>query len=112
MIYPTEAQEQEVFCKWLDLKKLDYFAVPNGGSRHKIEAVNLKKQGVKKGVSDLIVFLPDKIAFIEMKRAKKSLSSVSVDQQLFLKKLEKYHYAIGSICYGNTEAMQFINELM
>ena len=34
------------------------FAVPNGGSRNKIEAVNLKRQGVKSGISDVILLIP------------------------------------------------------
>ena len=29
------------------------FAVPNGGSRHKVEAANMKRQGVKRGVADV-----------------------------------------------------------
>lgn len=36
------------------------FAVPNGGSRHIAEAVNLKKQGVRRGVSDVILLIPKK----------------------------------------------------
>lgn len=36
------------------------FAVPNGGSRHKIEAVNMKRQGVKRGVADVILQVPKK----------------------------------------------------
>ena len=36
------------------------FAVPNGGSRHIREAANLKRQGVKPGVSDVIVLIPKK----------------------------------------------------
>lgn len=36
------------------------FAVPNGGSRHKIEAVNMKRQGVKAGVADVILQIPKK----------------------------------------------------
>ena len=43
------------------------FAVPNGGSRNLKEAVNLKAQGVKAGVSDLILLLPHKVYFIELK---------------------------------------------
>lgn len=31
------------------------FAVPNGGSRHMLEAVNLKATGVLAGVPDLVV---------------------------------------------------------
>ena len=36
------------------------FAVPNGGSRHIREAANLKRQGVKPGISDVIVLIPKK----------------------------------------------------
>jgi hypothetical protein len=36
------------------------YAVPNGGSRNPIEAVNLKKQGVKSGVADVILQIPKK----------------------------------------------------
>lgn len=46
------------------------FAVPNGGSRNKIEAVNLRNQGVTSGVSDLIIPIPNANyhgAFCELK---------------------------------------------
>ena len=43
------------------------FAVPNGGSRNLKEAVNLKAQGVLAGVSDLIILLPGKVYFVELK---------------------------------------------
>lgn len=36
------------------------FAVPNGGSRHKLEAANMKRQGVKRGVADVILQIPKK----------------------------------------------------
>lgn len=36
------------------------FAVPNGGSRNALEAVNLKAQGVTAGVADLILLVPNK----------------------------------------------------
>lgn len=36
------------------------FAVPNGGSRHKIEAANMKRQGVTPGVADVILLIPKK----------------------------------------------------
>ncbi|MGV8136507.1 MAG: VRR-NUC domain-containing protein [Mangrovibacterium sp.] len=36
------------------------FAVPNGGSRHKIEAANMKRQGTKAGVADVILLVPKK----------------------------------------------------
>lgn len=43
------------------------FSVPNGGSRNLREARNLKMQGVTAGVSDLIILLPKKIYFVELK---------------------------------------------
>lgn len=36
------------------------FAVPNGGSRHIAEAANLKRQGVRRGVADVILLIPKK----------------------------------------------------
>ena len=36
------------------------FAVPNGGSRDEREAANLVRQGVKKGVADVILQIPKK----------------------------------------------------
>lgn len=57
-----EANLQSSCVSWFDLQypKLSplLFAVPNGGSRNKLEAVNLKRQGVKAGVADLILLFP------------------------------------------------------
>ena len=60
-----EARIQEEFFNRVPLffpnlpSKLLY-SVPNGGSRNKIEAANLKRQGVKAGVSDVILQIPKK----------------------------------------------------
>ena len=54
------------------------FAIPNGGSRHKVEAYNLKKQGVVPGVPDLMLATggPGMYAglFIEMKYGRNQLT--------------------------------------
>lgn len=72
-----EAYLQANCVKWFDLHYPALspllFAVPNGGWRNKIEAVNLKRQGVKPGVSDLILLFPRKghgALLIEMKYGK------------------------------------------
>lgn len=72
-----EANLQSSCVTWFDLQypKLFplLFAVPNGGSRNKIEAVNLKRQGVKAGVADLILLFPRNghgALLIEMKYGK------------------------------------------
>ena len=60
-----EARIQEEFFRQVPVlfptlpEKLIY-AVPNGGSRNKIEAANMKRQGVKAGVSDVILQIPKK----------------------------------------------------
>lgn len=57
-----EAGLQTACVEWF---KLQYpklapllFHVPNGGRRNAIEAANLKRQGVRAGVADLILLFP------------------------------------------------------
>lgn len=58
----SEATEQALLMDWANLMSNTYkelsllFHIPNGGSRNRLEAINLKRQGVKAGVPDL--FLP------------------------------------------------------
>lgn len=47
-----------IFFPRLPLKLL--LAVPNGGSRNIIEAKNLKAQGVKSGISEVLLLIPKK----------------------------------------------------
>ncbi len=46
------------------------FAVPNGGKRNKIEAMKMISTGTLAGVSDLIVIIPNKVIFVEIKTKK------------------------------------------
>lgn len=51
------------------------WAVPNGGSRHVVEAARLKAQGVRAGVADLCVMLPGgRVGFMEVKTPKGRIS--------------------------------------
>ncbi len=43
------------------------FSVPNGGSRNPVEALKLKRTGTLAGVSDLIIMIPNRIIFLELK---------------------------------------------
>lgn len=63
----AEADFQICVVRFLRMAGHFVFAVPNGGSRNIIEAANLKAQGVMAGVSDLILLLPKKVYFIELK---------------------------------------------
>ena len=83
------------------------FAVPNGGKRGKLEAIRLKKEGVTRGVSDLIILRPNgKVLFLEMKQTKGKLSK---EQIKFFKNLDVlgFDYIVG---YGATDASKKILE--
>ena len=102
-------------------KIITFFAIPNGGSRHKMEAVNLKREGVKAGVSDMQVILKDKVLFIEMKRPPKRLKSgklsyagisVSDKQKEFIDKVNNSDVCLAVVCYGFSEAREFVDAML
>ena len=112
---PLEHDEQVVLVKWLRAKKIFHFSIPNSSalsSLNRNTAIKvgsvLKSEGLLKGASDLIVMLPNKVLFIELKRAVKSFSTVSEEQIIFIDEVNKFDYAIGQICYGAKEAVKFI----
>lgn len=95
----TEEQIQIKYVQWAALNVTNYpalsllFAVPNGGSRNVIEAVNLKRSGTRKGVPDL--FLPWASSgfhglFIEMKSP---TGRMSKEQKWWREKLIEAGYA-------------------
>lgn len=88
--------------KWL-------FAIPNGGKRNILEAMNLKAQGLKPGVPDM--FLP--LArngyhglFIELKVGK---NKTTPQQDEFIRDVRFNHYKC-EVCYGAKEAIKVLEE--
>lgn len=111
----SEATEQEALITWCRIFERRYpelemiYHVPNGGSRNRIEAANLKRQGVKAGVPDLCLPVPKDGyhgLYIEMKFGK---NKTTKDQEEWLKKLSQYGYKT-EVCYGAEEAMEVIKE--
>lgn len=105
----SEAAEQAVLIQWCQYKKIPIFAIPNGGSRHPLEAVNLKRQGVKPGVPDL--FLPFSRngkhgLFIEMKYGR---NKPSEQQKEWLAYLDGAGYKT-AVCYSFEEARRTIED--
>lgn len=70
------------------------FAVPNGGSRNKIEAMKLKATGVRSGVSDCIILLNKEILFVEFKSEKGKQSEEQKAFQTLILLLGYKHYYI------------------
>jgi hypothetical protein len=57
------------YCTKKNNPKHSIFAVPNGGTRSKAEAMKFKATGLVAGVSDLIVVQPNRVIFVEVKTA-------------------------------------------
>lgn len=75
IIFPSESDEQKALIKWWSVQFPQWdillFHIPNGGLRNLKTAARLKSEGVKAGVADLFLAIPNKEyhgLFIEMKR--------------------------------------------
>ena len=87
------------------------FAVPNGGSRNKIEASNLKRQGVKAWVSDVVLLMPGSgyaSLCIEFKTRSGRQSPAQIE---FQKQAEKSGNKY-VICKSATDAIMAISEYL
>lgn len=110
---PLESEEQAALFEWAayypELKWM--FAIPNGGTRNPREARNLKRQGVKAGVSD--IFLPLSRGkynglFIELKVGKNKPTN---KQNEFINYANRQGYA-AIVCYGFREAQAAITKYL
>ena len=107
-----EAVIQRTLAQRLDLAKLVWCHVPNGGSRGSIvEAVNLRRAGVKGGVPDVLIFTPTKQAphgvALELKADKGVLSDA---QREWLDSLRAIGWA-AIVAYGLDDAVAQLRAL-
>ncbi|WP_151764966.1 VRR-NUC domain-containing protein [Acinetobacter soli] len=115
---PTEDQEQMTVMSWAHRTKFkdgrlsDYlFHIPNGGSRNIIEVTKLKKMGVKAGVPDLQLIVPNGEVhglWIELKAQKGKLQP---SQQIMIQRLEAQGYMC-KVCFGADEAISEIKKYL
>ncbi len=111
----TEHQEQVLLIKWFDLQyrgRIVLFAIPNGGQRNLLVAKKMKAEGVRAGVPDLFLAVPNKDyagLFIEMKKEKGGV--VSEYQKIMLSRLEQAGYKC-TVCKGFEEAKAEIEEYL
>jgi hypothetical protein len=114
----SELQHQIRVITWWDKRCGDYglppyalLAIPNGGSRGTIEAVNLKRSGVRPGAEDLMLTVPRNGShglFVEMKLKDGRIS----DEQ---KTMAAFHFAQGYqsyIAYSNEQAIEIIQDYL
>ena len=112
-----EEDEQQALFQWVDWMSGTHpelemlFHIPNGGKRGKLEAIRLKREGVKAGVPDL--FLPVARGdyhglFVELKAGK---GVASLMQREWIVRLEKQGYR-AQIAVGWEAAAKVIMEYL
>ena len=112
-----ESNEQQALFVWAKLMQAQYpelsllHAIGNGGKRNLIEAVRMKREGVKAGVSD--IFLPVARGefhglYIELK-VKGGKTSHS--QEWWIEETTKQGY-LAVVCYGWVEASEVIKRYL
>jgi hypothetical protein len=73
------------------------FSVPNGGNRNEKEAMLFKATGLLSGVSDLIVVMPNKVLFVELKTESGTQSASQIEFQLRVSELGFNYYIVRSL---------------
>lgn len=87
------------------------FAVPNGGSRNKLEAINLKRQGVKSGVADVLLLIP-KGGFASLCLEFKTKTGKQSDEQIEFQKQAENCGSKYVIVRGVKEAIEKVREYL
>jgi hypothetical protein len=109
----SEEQEQIALFDWADYQpKIGEYLlhIPNGGSRHFLEAKKLKRMGVRKGVPDIFFAKPMGEwhgLFIELKSNNKPKGKITKDQKIWLDRLLIQGYNV-AVCYGFEDARDHI----
>lgn len=120
---PTEAAEQRVLAAYLDALGLDWAAVPNSGYRGALHrdasmaarmGAQLKAEGVKAGVPDVLVFSPPPglrgIVGVAVELKRQRGGRVTPEQAHWLERL-RLHGWEAFVAHGADEAIKRLQEL-
>ena len=103
---PTERQIQRAIKALCDMRGIECWHIPNGGSRHPVEARNLKLDGATAGAPDLIIWLPrGRVGCMEVKTRTGRQSGAQIEVQQRLEALGHRYEVVRSL----TEAEGIIN---
>lgn len=111
---PLESAEQEALAQALDKAGLLWSATANGGRRDKRTAAGLKRQGVKAGLPDVLIFTATaqapRGAAVELKRQAPNKGRLSPAQVVWLDELSRERIA-AFVAYGAHHALDQLKEL-
>lgn len=114
----TETQDSEAFAQWLDLQGLRFSHIPQetfvGGRGRFATLAKNKRMGVRKGLPDYIVVLPEqeRLLFIEMKRKGAPPSAVKPEQRDWIYELNLVPGVTAFVARGLDEAMEAVKKEM
>jgi hypothetical protein len=109
---PTEDQEQFALVKWLRLKGIPHYHIPNQRQANVAYGVKLKALGVSKGIPDIVIPKARKGhhgLYIELKRTKGGI--VSPEQKDWIRLLTTEGY-LATVAYGAEDAIKIITEYL
>ena len=98
-------------CHGFGLPECALFSIPNGGWRSVVTAAILKREGLRRGVSDLFLMVPRSNlsgCFVEMKKEK---GVVSDEQRDFISAAGALGYAT-NVCYSAEQAITVIKRYL
>ena len=86
----TEHDLQCAICDYLDIRRVCYWAVPNGGKRNKFEAKRLRDEGVRSGVPDISIVHDGMYYGLEVKKpaTRTPKGYLSKNQKSMIKQIE------------------------
>lgn len=110
---PLETIEQQTVAKWLDCNNYTFTHIANESwLPPRVAMIVWKKKKamwLKPWVPDFMILLKrSSLLFIELKRAKKSLSKVSKEQQAWIDSLNTIQNVQAVACYWAEEAINTI----
>lgn len=114
---PTEHEIQAAFFNHVDSKyagsniSVLTFAVPNGGHRHIKTALKLKKEGVKRGVSDVLCLIPVKPYHGLVIEFKRHPNKPTKEQLEFMTACVGQRYKVG-VCYSVEDAITLFEDYL
>lgn len=106
MPIPTESQEMQMLAGYLDAKGYLWCHPANEGRRSPRAGARLKREGLKRGVPDVLIFAPVQIA-IELKRVKGGVATP--EQTEWLARLSESGWK-SFLAHGADSAIRFIDQ--
>lgn len=114
----SEAVHQKMIIEWCEWQKTKYpeldmiFHITNEGKRSKRTGAELKRMGLKRGIPDICLPVPNKEyngLWIELKADK--TKRLTKEQKEWLEKLNRYGYKAVR-CNGADEAIETIKDYL